>query len=158
MARDSVRQGGILGLWGACCPASTACRAHGVAPTLAIVRVGERPDDLSYERTCARQADLRHRRASFRAANGGDAGRLEGRHRPLNADARIRLPCSVRFLPRMDERAVVCPRPKASGRRRWPACSPIPARFPPAAGLPGDAGFHDIPVAGEWWCSGGAAS
>ena len=24
----------------------------------AIVRVGERPDDLSYERTCARQADL----------------------------------------------------------------------------------------------------
>ncbi len=81
MARDSVRQGGILGLWGACCPASTACRAHGVAPTLAIVRVGERPDDLSYERTCARQADLRHRRASFRAANGRRRPSW-GRHRP----------------------------------------------------------------------------
>ena len=45
-------------LWERLLPRIDRLRAHGVAPTLAIVRVGERPDDLSYERTCARQADL----------------------------------------------------------------------------------------------------
>lgn len=34
-----------------------AANARGVAPTLAIVRVGERPDDLSYERMAVKRAD-----------------------------------------------------------------------------------------------------
>jgi methylenetetrahydrofolate dehydrogenase (NADP+)/methenyltetrahydrofolate cyclohydrolase len=34
-----------------------ACRAAGAAPTLAIVRVGARPDDLSYERTATKRAE-----------------------------------------------------------------------------------------------------
>ena len=59
-------------LWERLLPRIDRLRAHGVAPTLAIVRVGERPDDLSYERPPGRSP--RHRRASFRAANGGDAG------------------------------------------------------------------------------------
>ena len=45
-------------LWERLLPRIDRLRAAGAAPTLAIVRVGERPDDLSYERTCARQADL----------------------------------------------------------------------------------------------------
>ena len=32
-------------------------KAHGVKPTLAIVRMGERPDDLSYERTAVKRAE-----------------------------------------------------------------------------------------------------
>lgn len=33
------------------------CKAAGVNPTLAIVRMGERPDDLSYERTAKKRAE-----------------------------------------------------------------------------------------------------
>lgn len=35
----------------------SALAARGVVPTLAIVRMGERPDDLSYERTAVKRAD-----------------------------------------------------------------------------------------------------
>ena len=34
-----------------------ALRNRGVVPTLAIVRMGERPDDLSYERTAVKRAE-----------------------------------------------------------------------------------------------------
>ena len=34
-----------------------ACKAKGVSPTMAIVRCGERPDDLSYERTAVKRAE-----------------------------------------------------------------------------------------------------
>ena len=34
-----------------------ACKAKGVYPTMAIVRCGERPDDLSYERTAVKRAE-----------------------------------------------------------------------------------------------------
>ncbi|MGE4353706.1 MAG: bifunctional 5,10-methylenetetrahydrofolate dehydrogenase/5,10-methenyltetrahydrofolate cyclohydrolase [Oscillospiraceae bacterium] len=34
-----------------------ALKAHGITPTLAIVRVGERPDDLSYERGAIKRAE-----------------------------------------------------------------------------------------------------
>ena len=34
-----------------------ALKARGVNPTMAIVRCGERPDDLSYERTACKRAD-----------------------------------------------------------------------------------------------------
>ena len=37
-------------LWERLLPRIDRLRAAGAAPTLAIVRVGERPDDLSYER------------------------------------------------------------------------------------------------------------
>ena len=35
-----------------------ALKAKGVNPTMAIVRCGERPDDLSYERGATKRADL----------------------------------------------------------------------------------------------------
>ena len=37
--------------------AVAACREHGVIPTLAILRVGERPDDLSYERGALKRCE-----------------------------------------------------------------------------------------------------
>lgn len=39
------------------CESVDALRASGVVPTLAIVRVGARPDDLSYERTALKRAE-----------------------------------------------------------------------------------------------------
>ena len=38
-------------------PRIEALRAAGVEPTLVIVRMGERPDDLSYERTAIKRAE-----------------------------------------------------------------------------------------------------
>lgn len=38
-------------------PRVAALRAQGVEPTLALIRVGERPDDLSYERGACKRAD-----------------------------------------------------------------------------------------------------
>ena len=39
-------------------PRIEACKAKGVTPTLAIVRVGERDDDLSYERGATKRCEL----------------------------------------------------------------------------------------------------
>lgn len=36
---------------------ASALRDHGVRPKLAVVRVGERPDDISYERGLAKRAE-----------------------------------------------------------------------------------------------------
>ena len=48
-------------------PRIDALARAGVEPTLAIVRMGARPDDLSYERTACKRADApRHRRAPHR--------------------------------------------------------------------------------------------
>ena len=35
-----------------------ACKIKGVSPTLAIVRCGERPDDLSYENGATKRAEM----------------------------------------------------------------------------------------------------
>ena len=95
-------------LWERLLPRIDRLRAHGVAPTLAIVRVGERPDDLSYERTCARQADLRGiavRR--FVLPTEATQAELEAVIDAVNADPRIHGCLMFRPLPpQMDERAV----------------------------------------------------
>ena len=38
-------------------PRIEACKAAGVTPTLAIIRVGERDDDLSYERGATKRCE-----------------------------------------------------------------------------------------------------
>ena len=77
-------------LWERLLPRIDRLRAVGAAPTLAIVRVGERPDDLSYERTCARQADL-HGIAVRRFVLPAEAtqAELEAVIDAVNADPRI---------------------------------------------------------------------
>ncbi len=95
-------------LWERLLPRIDRLRAHGVAPTLAIVRVGERPDDLSYERTCARQADL-HGIAVRRFVLPTEAtqAELEAVIDAVNTDPRIHGCLMFRPLPpQMDERAV----------------------------------------------------
>ena len=89
-------------------PQVEALAEKGVRPTLAIVRVGERPDDLSYERTCARQADL-HGIAVRRFVLPAEAtqAELEVVIDAVNADPRIHGCLMFRPLPpQMDERAV----------------------------------------------------
>ena len=95
-------------LWERLLPRIDRLRAVGAAPTLAIVRVGERPDDLSYERTCARQADL-HGIAVRRFVLPAEAtqAELEAVIDAVNADPRIHGCLMFRPLPpQMDERAV----------------------------------------------------
>ncbi len=82
--------------------------AAGVTPTLAIVRVGERPDDMSYERTAAKRADtlgIAVRR--FELAAEASQAELEAVIDEVNADGSIHGCLMFRPLPRaMDERAL----------------------------------------------------
>lgn len=95
-------------IWERLAPRVDRLRAAGAAPCLAIVRVGERPDDLSYERTCARQADL-HGIAVRRFVLPATATQteLEAVIDEVNADASIHGCLMFRPLPdSMDERAL----------------------------------------------------
>lgn len=95
-------------IWERLAPRIERLRAAGAAPCLAIVRVGERPDDLSYERTCARQADL-HGIAVRRFVLPADAPQadLEAIIDEVNADDAIHGCLMFRPLPaQMDERAL----------------------------------------------------
>ena len=82
--------------------------AVGVTPTLAIVRVGVRPDDLSYERTACKRAEalgLAVRR--FELPADAPQGELEAVIDAVNADDGIHGCLMFRPLPpSMDERAV----------------------------------------------------
>ena len=95
-------------IWERLAPRIERLRAAGAAPCLAIVRVGERPDDLSYERTCARQADL-HGIAVRRFVLPADAPQadLEAIIDEVNSDDAIHGCLMFRPLPaQMDERAL----------------------------------------------------
>lgn len=84
-----------------------ALKAAGVQPVLAIVRVGERPDDLSYERGVTKRAqsvgvDVR----PFVLAEDADQQQLEAVIRQVNQDASIHGCLMFRPLPeRLDEDA-----------------------------------------------------
>lgn len=139
-----------------------------MAPTLAIVRVGERPDDLSYERTCARQADLRGiavRR--FVLPTEATQAELEAVIDAVNADPRIHGCLMFRPLPpQMDERAVC--------DRLSPAKDIDGIGSASLAGVFADTGEGFPPLrprrvwkrsisttfplrASAWWCSGAAS-
>ena len=95
-------------LWERLAPRIERLRAAGTAPCLAIVRVGERPNDLSYERTCTRQADL-HGIAVRRFVLPADASQadLAAVIDEVNADDGIHGCLMFRPLPpSMDERAL----------------------------------------------------
>ena len=82
--------------------------AAGVTPTLAIVRVGERPDDLSYERTaCKRAEGLGIAVRSFVLPADATQAQLEAVIDEVNADDAIHGCLLFRPLPSgIDERAV----------------------------------------------------
>ncbi len=82
--------------------------AVGVIPTLAIVRVGGRPDDLSYERTACKRAEaLGFAVRRFELPANAPQGELEAVIDAVNADDGIHGCLMFRPLPpSMDERAV----------------------------------------------------
>ena len=81
---------------------------RGVVPTLAVVRVGERPDDLSYERgVCKRCESVGVAVRSFVLPESASEEALLEVLREVNEDAAIHGCLLFRPLPRhMDERAV----------------------------------------------------
>ena len=95
-------------IWENLMPRIDRLRAAGVAPTLAIVRVGERPDDLSYERTATKRADtlgIAVRR--FELPADATQAQLEEVVDLVNTDETIHGCLLFRPLPvAMDERAV----------------------------------------------------
>ena len=88
-------------------PRVEALAKRGVTPTLAIVRVGERPDDLSYERTALKRAEalgLEVRR--FELAAPATQDQLMNVINGINADASIHGCLMFRPLPaHLDEEA-----------------------------------------------------
>lgn len=146
-------------LWERLLPRIDRLRAVGAAPTLAIVRVGERPDDLSYERTCARQADL-HGIAVRRFVLPAEAtqAELEAVIDAVNADPRIHGCLMFRPLPpQMDERAV-CDRLSSAKDIDGIGSASLAGvfadtgeGFPPATAQAclETLDFYDIPVAGK---------
>ena len=159
-------------LWERLLPRIDRLRAAGAAPTLAIVRVGERPDDLSYERTCARQADL-HGIAVRRFVLPAEAtqAELEAVIDAVNADPRIHGCLMFRPLPpQMDERAVcdrLSPAKDIDGIGSASLAGVFAETgegFPPATAQAclETLDFYDIPVAGKRvvvaaWCWRSAA-
>ena len=95
-------------IWENLMPRIDRLRAAGVAPTLAIVRVGERPDDLSYERAATKRADtlgIAVRR--FELPADATQAQLEEVVDLVNTDETIHGCLLFRPLPvAMDERAV----------------------------------------------------
>lgn len=81
---------------------------EGIVPTVALVRVGERPDDLSYERTAVKRAEaLGIAVRDFVLPAGASQAELEAVIDEVNADEGIHGCLLFRPLPpSMDERAV----------------------------------------------------
>lgn len=84
-----------------------ALAAHGVVPTLAVVRVGVRPDDLSYERTaCKRAEGLGIAVRSIALPESATQEELLATIAQVNADANIHGCLLLRPLPaHLDEEA-----------------------------------------------------
>lgn len=71
-------------------PGIARCAEHGVVPTLAIVRVGENPSDLSYERTAMKRAEsLGVSIRSFALPEDATTEQVEAVVRQVNADDAI---------------------------------------------------------------------
>lgn len=84
-------------------------REHGVSPTLAIVRVGERADDLSYERSAVKRAadlDVEVRRCALPADVSPDV--FEAELEALCRDDSVHGILLMRPLPRHLDEAAAC--------------------------------------------------
>ncbi len=90
------------------CARVEALVASGVTPTLAIVRVGERPDDLSYERTAMKRASgLGISVKQYVLDAEASQADLEAALRDVNADDQVHGCLMFRPLPRsIDEKAM----------------------------------------------------
>lgn len=86
-----------------------ALKAKGVVPTLAIVRVGERPDDLSYERGATKRADtLGVAVEKFVLPQDVEQEKLLEVIRDINANNKIHGVLLFRPLPKHLDEALIC--------------------------------------------------
>ena len=86
-----------------------ALKAKGVTPTLAIVRVGERPDDLSYERGATKRADtLGVAVEKFVLPQDVEQEKLLEVIRGINANDKIHGVLLFRPLPKHLDEALIC--------------------------------------------------
>ncbi len=86
-----------------------ALALRGIIPALALVRVGNRPDDLSYERTAMRRAEsLGLAVLSFVLDEQADQGELESVIAQINANDSIHGCLMFRPLPAHIDEAAVC--------------------------------------------------
>lgn len=121
-----------------------ALREKGVVPTLAVVRVGERPDDLSYEKgVMARCAKVGVEVKQFLLPADASQEELLRVIAGINADAAIHGCLLFRPLPKQFDdrtiRAALSPERTltASPTARWPASSPtLPSATRPARRRP----------------------
>ena len=121
-----------------------ALREKGVVPTLAVVRVGERPDDLSYEKgVMARCAKVGVEVKQFLLPADASQEELLRVIAGINADAAIHGCLLFRPLPKQFDdrtiRAALSPERTltASPTARWPVSSPtLPSATRPARRRP----------------------
>lgn len=121
-----------------------ALREKGVVPTLAVIRVGERPDDLSYEKgVMARCAKVGVEVKQFLLPADASQEELLRVIAGINADAAIHGCLLFRPLPKQFDdrtiRAALSPKRTltASPTARWPASSPtLPSATRPARRRP----------------------
>ena len=105
-----------------------ALKARGITPTLAIVRVGERPDDLSYERGAIKRAESLGV-AVAKCALPVDVTQevLLQVIRDINADSKIHGVLLFRPLPKHLDEALICntlvPCPVPRFTASTPVCS-----------------------------------
>lgn len=88
-----------------------ALKARGITPTLAIVRIGERPEDLSYERgACKRCGSLGIEVLQVILKADAAQGKLLAVIEELNRDERVHGCLLLRPLPRHMDEGAVCAR------------------------------------------------
>ncbi len=90
-------------------PRIDALRAQGIEPTLALLRVGERPDDLSYERTAKRRADdLGLSTRNYTLAEDAGQELLEATLADINEDEGVHGCLMFRPLPKHFDEQAAC--------------------------------------------------
>lgn len=90
-------------------PRIEALKAEGVEPTLAIIRVGQRPDDLSYERTAIKRATtLGITTRVFELSAEATQEELSKQIELVNQDSSIHGCLLFRPLPRLIDEKAIC--------------------------------------------------
>lgn len=150
-----------------------ALKSRGVEPTLALVRMGERPDDLSYERTAKkRAASLGLATKPYVLDDLAPQAAVQATLQSINYDKTVHGCLMFRPLPSfLDEKALcnmLSPEKDIdgiSGSRRSPPCSPTRAmgfllvrrkrawRFSTSIGFPWWESTLWLSVEALWWAS-----
>ncbi len=135
-----------------------ALEASGITPTLAIVRVGERPDDLSYERTATkRAAGLGISVKPYVLDAAADQAELSATLGEVNADTSVHGCLMFRPLPAAIDEAAMCDTLAAKKDVDCISTASLASVFTDADGFPPATAeacvkmldFYNVPVQGK---------